>query len=66
LYKLAAEHAPGLVSIRSGNNTVSFRQGGRSRTVHGSSARSGYSLAVGLGTVNARYFVTELARLAGR
>ncbi len=66
LYKLAAEHAPGIVSVRSGNNTVSFRQGGRSRTVHGYSAGSGYNLAVGLGTVNARYLVPELARLAGR
>ena len=66
LYKLAAEHAPGIVSVRSGNNTVSFRQGGRSRTVHGYSARSGYNLAAGLGTVNAKYFVAELARLAGR
>ena len=66
LYKLAAEHAPGIVGVRSGNNTVSFRQGGRYRTVHGFSARSGYNLATGLGTVNARYFVTELARLAGR
>jgi subtilase family serine protease len=65
LYKLASEHAPGIVSVRSGNNTVSFRQGDRSRTVHGFSARSGYNLAVGLGTVNARYFVPELARLAG-
>jgi len=66
LYRLAAEHAPGIVSVRSGNNTVSFRQGGRSRTVHGYSARSGYNLAVGVGTVNAQYFVAELARLAGR
>ena len=66
LYKLAAEHAPGIVSVRSGNNTVSFRQGGRSRTVHGYGARSGYNLAVGLGTVNAQYLVPELARLAGR
>jgi subtilase family serine protease len=65
LYKLAAMHAAGIVSVRSGSNTVSFRQGGRSRTVRGFTARSGYNLAVGLGTVNARYFVPELARLAG-
>ena len=31
LYKLASEHAAGIVSVRSGNNTVSFRQDGRSR-----------------------------------
>ena len=49
----------------SGNNTVSFRQGGRSHTVRGFGARSGYNLATGLGTVNAQDLVTELARLAG-
>jgi len=65
LYKLASEHAAGIVSVRSGNNTVSFRQGGRSHTVHGFGAGSGYNLAVGLGTVNAQYFVTELAHLSG-
>jgi subtilase family serine protease len=65
LYQLASEHAPGIVRVQSGNNTVSFRQGGRSHTVYGFGARSGYNLAVGLGTVNAQYFVPELARLAG-
>jgi subtilase family serine protease len=64
LYKLAAEHAPGIVSVTSGNNTVSFRQGGRTHAVAGFSARSGYNLAAGLGTVNAAYLVPELARLA--
>ena len=54
------------MSVRSGNNTVAFRQRGRAYTVHGFSARSGYNLAAGVGTVNAQYFVTELARLAGR
>jgi subtilase family serine protease len=66
LYEMAAEHSRGLVSVRSGNTTVSFRQGGRSRTGHGFGASGGYNLAVGLGTVNARYFVPELARLARR
>ena len=66
LYKLASEHARGVVSVRSGNNTVAFRQRGRAYMVHGFSARSGYNLATGVGTVNAQYFVTELARLAGR
>ena len=65
LYKLAAEHAPGIVSVRSGTNTVSFRQGGHSHTVPGFGARAGYSLTAGLGTVNAQYLVPELARLAG-
>jgi subtilase family serine protease len=64
LYRLAAEHAPGLVGIRSGNTTVSFRQGGRKHTVRGFSARAGYNLATGLGTINAQLFVPELARAA--
>ena len=64
LYKLGSEHAPGIVSVGSGNNTVSFRQGGRNHQVGGFGARSGYNLAAGLGTVNAQYLVTELARLA--
>jgi subtilase family serine protease len=64
LYRLAAAHAPGLVSIRSGNTTVSFRQGGRKHTVRGFSARAGYNLATGLGTINAQLFVPELARAA--
>jgi subtilase family serine protease len=65
LYKLVSEHAPGIVSVKSGNNTVSFRQGGRNHTVRGFGARSGYNLAAGLGTVNGQYLVPELARLAG-
>ena len=66
LYKMAAGHSRGIVSVRSGNTTVSFRQGGHSYTVYGFGARAGYNLAAGLGTVNAQYFVPELARLAGR
>jgi subtilase family serine protease len=65
LYRLAAQHAPGLVGIRSGNNTVSFRQGGKKHTVRGYRAWGGYSLATGLGTINAQLFVPELARAAG-
>jgi subtilase family serine protease len=64
LYKMAAEHLPGLVRVTSGNNTVTFRQSGRSHTVHGYSAEPHYNLATGLGTINAAYFVPELARLA--
>ncbi len=64
LYKLAAEHAPGIVRVTSGNNSVSFRQGGRIRQVRGFSAGPGYNLAAGLGTVNAADFVPELAHLA--
>jgi subtilase family serine protease len=65
LYQLAARHAPGIVDVTSGNNTVSFSQGGRRQTVTGFSARPGYDLATGVGTVDARYFVPELAGFAG-
>ncbi len=64
LYRLAAQHAPGIVSVVGGDNTVSFRQGGRLHTVRGFRAGPGYSLASGVGTVNAFYFVPELARAA--
>jgi subtilase family serine protease len=65
LYRLAASHAPGIVDVTSGNNTVAFTQGGRPHTVRGSPAVRGYDLASGVGTVNARYFVYELAAQAG-
>jgi subtilase family serine protease len=65
LYELSAAHAPGIVDIVSGNNTVSFIQGGKTDTVHGFSARRGYDLASGVGTVNAAFFVPELAAVAG-
>ena len=60
LYALAARHAPGIVPVASGNNTVSFSGG----TVHGYSVRHGYNLVTGLGTVNGQYLVPELARSA--
>jgi subtilase family serine protease len=60
LYALAAGHAPGIVAVASGNNTVSFS----GVTVHGYSVRHGYNLVTGLGTVNGRYLVPELARSA--
>ena len=66
LYRLSARRAPGIADVVSGNNTVSFRQGGRLRTVPGFPARPGYDLASGVGTVNAFWFVPELARAAGR
>jgi subtilase family serine protease len=64
LYRLAARHAPGIVDVVSGDNTVSFFQGGRLHTVRGFRARPGYDLASGVGTVNALRFVPELARAA--
>jgi subtilase family serine protease len=65
LYQLSAEGAPGIVDVVSGSNTVSFFQGGHKYTVRGFNARPGYDLASGVGTVNAEYFVRELAFLAG-
>jgi subtilase family serine protease len=57
LYALAARHAPGIVPVASGNNTVSFS----GVTVHGYSVRHGYNLVTGLGTVNGQDLVPELA-----
>jgi subtilase family serine protease len=64
LYAMEASHAPGIVDITKGNNTVSFPQGGSIETVEGYSAVPGYDLASGVGTVNAALFVPELARAA--
>jgi subtilase family serine protease len=66
LYALSAARAPGLVDVTQGNNTVSFTQNGTLYTVRGFSARRGYDLASGVGTVNAAKFVPELARAASR
>jgi subtilase family serine protease len=65
LYELSAAHAPGIVDVTSGNNTVTFTQNGHTYTVKGASAKRGYDLASGVGTVNGAYFVPELALLAG-
>ena len=66
LYRLAATHARGIADVTKGSNTVSFTQGGRRRTVRGFAAGPGYDLASGVGTVDARYFVGELASAVGR
>ena len=67
LYELSAVHAPGIVDITSGSNTVSFTslKNGNEYTIHGFRVRRGYDLASGVGTINAAYFVPELAFLAG-
>ena len=65
LYHLAALRAPGIVDIISGNNSVSFTQGGRLQKVTGFDAHRGYDLASGIGTVNAFLLVHELAKLVG-
>ena len=61
LYSLASAGAPGIVDVTSGNNTVSFVQGGKTVTVKGFTAAPGYDLASGVGTVDAAKFVPELA-----
>jgi subtilase family serine protease len=65
LYRLAAAHARGIVDVTKGDNTVSYTQGGQRRTVRGFTARPGYDLATGVGTVDAAYFVGELAAAVG-
>jgi subtilase family serine protease len=65
IYQMYAAHDPGIVPVTSGNNTVTFKQDGKWYTVHGFSAGPGYNLATGVGTVDAQYFVPELAALAG-
>jgi subtilase family serine protease len=63
LYRLEARHAPGIVDVTSGNNTVSFAQGANQKpvTVAGYPAGQGYDLVTGVGTVNAKQLVYELA-----
>jgi subtilase family serine protease len=62
LYRLEQEHAPGLVDVTKGSNTVSFTQGGKTITIKGHRARPGYDLVTGVGTIDAARFVPELAR----
>jgi len=62
LYRLARNHAPGIVDVTAGNNTVSFTQEGQTFTVVGFPAVSRYDLATGLGTVDATKLVHELGR----
>jgi subtilase family serine protease len=64
LYLLSAAHAPGIVDVTKGNNTVGFTQGGALHTVQGFNALPGYDLASGVGTVDAAKFVPELAALS--
>jgi subtilase family serine protease len=63
LYRLEREHAPGLVDVTSGSNSVSFTLNGRAYSVPGYSAGPGYDLVTGTGTIDAALFVPELAGL---
>ena len=65
LYKMSAQHAPGLVDVTAGTSTVTFPQGGSTHTVLGFDAVSGYDLATGLGTINGALFIPELVAAAG-
>jgi subtilase family serine protease len=61
LYQLERQHAPGIVDVTQGNNTVSFTLNGTPVTVEGYPAGPGYDLVTGVGTVDAARFVPELA-----
>lgn len=61
LYQMAAARDKGIVDITRGSNTVGFAQGGKNFTVQGWAAVPGYDLASGLGTINAHWFVLDLA-----
>jgi subtilase family serine protease len=65
LYAMAAAHDRGIVDVVKGSNSQTFYQGSKEYTVIGFAARKGYDLVSGLGTINADYFVPELAKLAG-
>jgi subtilase family serine protease len=62
LYDLAADRRGGITDITSGNNSVAFHQNGVLVSVPGYSARPGYDLASGVGSVDAAKFVPALAR----
>ena len=63
IYQIEAKHEHGIVDVTKGSNTQTFTQGGRRHTVRGFSARTGYDLVTGAGTIDAAYFVPELAKL---
>jgi subtilase family serine protease len=62
LYRLEQAHAPGIVDVTKGSNTVSVAYHGQIITLQGYRARPGYDLVTGIGTINAALFVPELAR----
>jgi subtilase family serine protease len=61
LYKLGLYHAPGLVDVTHGSNTVYLYVHGKFTKLTGYNAVPGYDLASGWGTVNATALVPELA-----
>jgi subtilase family serine protease len=63
LYRLEQAHAPGIVDVTQGSNTVSFVQNRKTVTVTGYPARPGYDLVTGVGTIDAARFVRGLRAL---
>jgi subtilase family serine protease len=63
LYRLEQAHAPGIVAVTKGSNTVSFRQGRKTITVGGYRAGPGYNLVTGVGTIDAARFIDDLRAL---
>lgn len=68
LYAMSAAHAPGIVDVTQGNNSVYFTTttSGKRVSVPGFSAGPGYDLASGVGTVDANLFVRELDQTVAR
>jgi subtilase family serine protease len=64
LYKMEAAHAPGILDVTAGTNTVTFPQGNGVHTVRGFDAVKGYDLSTGVGTIDAAKFVPELVAAA--
>ena len=63
LYRLERAHAPGIVDVVKGNNTVTFPiSQTKTFTLKGYHAKRGYDLVTGVGTVDAGRLVPELAR----
>jgi subtilase family serine protease len=65
LYRMAAQHVPGIVDVVHGDNGFTFSSHGQTHVVPGFHARRGYDLVSGLGTIDAARFVPELAKAAG-
>jgi subtilase family serine protease len=61
LYDMGEDHAPGIVDVTAGSNTIRFG----TTTITGFDAVPGFDLASGWGTVDAARFVPELARRGG-
>jgi subtilase family serine protease len=64
LYQLEAAHAPGIVDVTRGGNSMAFVQHGTTFNVRGYRAGLGYDLVTGVGTIDAARFVPELAGAA--